>query len=171
MTEGERLELLLSFIRMLRDVGSWTGRTHIHKFVFFVQALLDVSSDYNFVLYQRGPYSFDLDADIRTLRSIRAVDILPNHPYGPTYFHTREPTQMRSIGPEATAQLNELAKILGPRNAADLELLATTLWAMEEGITADEDIVQRVLSLKPQFSKEEVEGAVKTVREIRGRFE
>src|SRR4030043_155856 len=89
MRESQKLGLLSSIVRKLNQVDSWTGRMHIQKFIYFAQELLGLPSGYDFILYQRGPYSFDLDTEIRSLRSIGAVEItLREPPYGPSYSIT-----------------------------------------------------------------------------------
>jgi len=170
MKEGERLRLLASVVQMLDEVGSWTGRMHIQKFLYFAQELLGLESDYEFVLYQRGPYSFDLDADIRSLRSIGAVDITPKPPYGPSYGVTALGEVLGKpspVGKQVLAKLQALASELGPKRATDLELLATTLYVLNnERPESDKATVRRVISLKPQFSKDDAEKAIQQVRQI-----
>jgi uncharacterized protein YwgA len=174
MKESEKLRLLASVVQMLSEAGSWTGRMHIHKLLYFAQELLGLESRYEFVLYQRGPYSFDLDADIRSLRSIGAVDITPQPPYGPSYGVTELGKVLSKPSPveeQMIANLRELANELGPRQARDLELLATTLYVLNnERPESDKATVERVRSLKPQFSEDEAENALQQVRQIQERF-
>jgi uncharacterized protein YwgA len=173
MKEGQRLRLLASVVQMLNEAGSWTGRMHIQKFLYFAQKLLGLKSDYEFVLYQRGPYSFELDADIRSLRSIGAVDITPKPPYGPSYGVTALGEVLDKPSPveeQTVAKLQALASELGPKPARDLELLATTLYVLRERRRSDKAVVRRVLSLKPHFSEDQAENALQQVREIQEAF-
>ena len=175
MKESHRLGLLASIIQMLNDADSWTGRMHIQKLVYLAQRLLRLQSEYEFVLYQRGPYSFDLDADIRSLRSIGAVDIKPApFPYGPKYLRTSLGQAIGELSPvedEMNHKLTALAGELGPKTASELELLATTHYVLHEGLCGtDKDILNRVVSLKPQFTSDQVEQALEQVRELEARF-
>lgn len=174
MKEGKRLRLLASVVQMLNEAESWTGRMHIHKLLYFAQQLLGLDSEYEFVLYQRGPYSFDLDADIRSLRSIGAVEIAPMPPYGPSYRATPLGEVLGKRAPvteEMVAKLQALAKELGPRQARDLELLATTLYVLNnERPKSGKATVERVLSLKPQFSEDDAESAIQQVKQIQAAF-
>ncbi len=174
MKESERLGLLVSVVQMLDEAGSWTGRMHIQKLVYFAQDLLGLQSDYEFVLYQRGPYSFDLDADIRSVRSIGAVDIKPSPPYGPSYFRTSLGEAISKLSPvekELNDKLIALAKELGPPTAGQLEKLATTHYALHhETHESDKDIINRVVSLKPHFTADQVEQALEQVRQMEVRF-
>jgi len=174
MTESQKLGLLSSIVRKLNQADSWTGRMHIQKFVYFAQELLGLPLKYDFILYQRGPYSFDLDTEIRSLRSIGAVEItLRPAPYGPTYSSTglgEIISRLSAVDRGTDDKLTELAKVLGPKPAKDLELLATALYVIRERAQSDQGVVGRVLSLKPQFSKDEAEKALREVRELQARF-
>jgi len=146
---------------------------HIQKLIYIAQELEVIPPAYDFVLYQRGPYSFGLDSDIRELRSFGAVDIRPAPPYGPTYEVTALGEKIGSSAPidaQAANRLRDLSKRLGIKQAKDLELLATTLFAMEEGKTAKEDIITRVSELKPQFKREPIEQAVSEVNNLKSSF-
>jgi uncharacterized protein YwgA len=174
MKESEKLRLLASVVQMLSEAGSWTGRMHIHKLLYFAQELLGLDSEYEFVLYQRGPYSFDLDADIRSLRSIGAVDITPQPPYGPSYSVTELGKVLSKPSPveePMIAKLRELASELGPKQAKELELLATTLYVLNnERPESDKAAIGRVIRLKPQFSEDAAKNALEQVRQIQERF-
>jgi len=175
MKESQRLGLLSLIVARLNGAKSWTGRMHIHKLIYFAQELLHVQSNYEFVLYQRGPYSFDLDGDIRSLRSIGGVEIrpAPAPPYGPSYVATSFANALIQLSPvdkEMEQKLTELAQLLGPKTARELELLATTHYVVDEGHESDKDIVERVLSLKPQFDKVDAEKALVEVRQLQKEF-
>jgi len=174
MKPSEKLGLLSSIVRKLNEAHSWTGRMHIQKFVYFAQELLALPSDYDFILYQRGPYSFDLDTEIRSLRSIGAVEItLREPPYGPSYSSTglgEVISKLSTVHGETDDGLTALAEELGPKQARDLELLATTLWVLRKEHLSGPDVVKRVLSLKPQFTKDQAEKALQEVRDLQARF-
>ena len=173
MKESQRMGLLVSVVQMLDEAGSWTGRMHIQKLIYLAQEWLGLPSGYEFVLYQRGPYSFELDADVRAVRSIGAVDIKPAPPYGPSYFRTSLGEAISKLSPVEEGlneKLTALAKELGPKTASELELLATTHYVMHEDHESDKDILNRVISLKPQFTLDQVEEALGQVRQLEGRF-
>lgn len=173
MKANERLGVVALAIRMLNEVGSWTGRMHIQKLVYLAERLLDLDTDYEFVLYQRGPYSFDLDEDIRLLRSIQAVDIVPSPPYGPKYMLTRSGESLAGQSPipsQKAEKLRQLAGLLGAKPARDLELLATCLYVIGEAERSDEEAIERVRGLKPHFTAATVNGGLQEVRDLQQRF-
>ncbi len=174
MNESERTGLLVHVVETLNNAGNWTGRTHIQKFVYFAQVTLGLPSSYEFILYQRGPFSFDLDDDIRALRSIGAVDIAPAPPYGPRYHPTEFGKSLKERAPvdqDMAKQLDKLAFMLSShKTARGLELLGTTLYAMKEGYESEEDVASRVLNLKPHFSRHQVDQAFISVHQIQQRL-
>ena len=174
MNETQKMGLVALAIERLSEASSWTGRTHIQKYLYFAQKLLRLNSAYDFVLYQRGPYSFELDSDIRSLRAIGGAEILPKpDPYGPTYVATssgRALIRHAPVDDTLRIRLDELAQILGPRPARELELIATTLYVLEENHGSDRHVVKRVRSLKPHFSNDEIEGAITEVRALQKKF-
>jgi uncharacterized protein YwgA len=174
MNEVERMGLLVRVVELLNNAGSWTGRTHIQKFVYFAQETLGLESNYEFILYQRGPFSFDLDDDIRSLRSVGGVDIASAPPYGPSYHPTpfgKSLIDKARISPDMEIRLATLAYVLSSQKTArDLELLGTTLFAMSEGQLSQEDVVLRVMDLKPHFTRHQVNQAFASVLQIRNRL-
>jgi len=170
MKESERLGLIARIIQKLNEAGSWTGRTHIQKDIYLAQELLALPSDYPFVLYQRGPYSFDLDSHIRSLRAIGAIDLeLMPAPYGPRYCVTqfgRAISQLHPLDADLDQALTSLAQTLGNKTARDLELLGTAHYVLTEGDAPDEDRISRLVRLKPHFSAEQAKAALEEVRNL-----
>src|SRR6266545_4036200 len=60
MKRLQRAALLTELVEQMRAHDSWCGETHLQKATYFLQELLDVEMDYDFVLYKHGPFSFDL---------------------------------------------------------------------------------------------------------------
>ncbi len=174
MKESERLALIAKVVQKLNEAESWTGRMRIQKYVYLAQALLGLSSDYPFVLYQRGPYSFELDTDIRSFRAIRGIDLEPMPaPYGPRYFTTSLGNAISKLYP-ANAKLDQaltdLAKALRHKDAPDLELLATAHYVLMEGKRTDEERIQRLRRLKPHFSIDQARTALEEATQLQKQF-
>ena len=95
-------------------------------------------------------------------------------PYGPSYRATALGEVLGKRAPvteEMVAKLQALAKEVGPKQAKELELLATTLYVLNnERPESDKATVERVLSLKPQFSEDDAEKAIQQVRQIQAAF-
>ena len=78
-----------SAVKRLRSQGSWCGETHLQKAFFILQDLTKSNFGYKFILYKHGPYSFEFNTE---LTSMRAADIVeyqfPRGGYGPTIAST-----------------------------------------------------------------------------------
>ena len=175
MGEIERKALLNQLIRVLRDANSWTGRTHIQKYAFLVQKLIRHRTGYDFVLYQRGPYSFELDADIRALRSKGYLEIGPMPaPYGPRYSTTSSGDQFAGelgpVSPSLESSLQSLALAISQKDAKEMELLATAYWVRDEDYAEGTEEIERLLELKPQFNRSQAKSAFAEVKKLRAEF-
>src|ERR1017187_9799640 len=84
MTEEQKDVVLLSFIDRLREKGSWCGETHVQKGTYFLQELLHVPLGFDFTFYKHGPYSFDFNDKITSLRADLLLAVKARDPYGPT---------------------------------------------------------------------------------------
>ncbi len=85
MKAMERLEqfaILGRLIEKMHEHGSWCGETHVQKCTYFLQLVRHVPTDFDFVLYKHGPYSFDLSDALGNMRANSIVSIEPRYPYG-----------------------------------------------------------------------------------------
>ena len=64
MKQNIRRAAISRLVEVMRAIGSWAGETHVQKCVYFMQGLLEVKMEYDFVLYKHGPYSFDLHNEL-----------------------------------------------------------------------------------------------------------
>ena len=84
MERLQRASVLLTLNEELRKAGSWAGETHMQKAVFFLQELMNIPLDFDFVLYKHGPFSFDLRDELTFMRAQGYFRLEPQYPYGPT---------------------------------------------------------------------------------------
>jgi len=166
----ERASVLLALVEALRANGSWTGETHIQKATYFLENLLDVPLDLDFVLYKYGPYSFDLTAELTAMQADNLLNLRPQpYPYGPSFVPgTASRLLKASYGHVAAAfaeQISFVAAKLGPKSVSDLEKIATALYVTREGIARDR--AARICELKPHVQPADAERAVQEVDRIR----
>ena len=88
MSTTERRALVCALAHQLLGAGSWCGETHLQKAVYVAKRWLNVPEfeDYEFILYMYGPFSFELQEELREMRAddwIRSC-FPPGMPYGPT---------------------------------------------------------------------------------------
>jgi uncharacterized protein YwgA len=163
MTDKQKAWIAVA-AQSLRDNGSWTGRTHLHKHLFVLHVLGLAEVPFDFELYHYGPYSFALDAAVAEMETYGDLDKeYRKRGYGPSYAVTE-------LGEDAIKQLSladrqaakRVAKHLKNFDSSDLELIATCLWVeRSEGITDPELSMPRIQEIKPKYSLGEIQVALK----------
>ena len=167
----ERASVLLALAEALRASGSWTSETHIQKSTYFLENLVGVPLDYDFVLYKYGPYSFDLTAEITAMQANDILSLqLQAYPYGPTYVPGSASRLLRAsyghVAARFAAQINFVAAKLGPKPVSELEKIATASYVSREERIGDR--AMRIRALKPYILPAEAERAVEEFDRIRG---
>lgn len=154
----------------LNKHGSWTGRMHLHKHLFVTQVLGLARPPFEFVLYDYGPYSFDLDREIVDLEMMNHLArSYPQPGYGPRYEPTAHGFAHVNSLPESDRDaINRVAKQFGNRKAQDLELIATCLWVeRKEDITDDDALVTKIQKIKPKYDEPTIRDALANARALR----
>jgi uncharacterized protein YwgA len=156
--------------KTLADSGSWTGRTHLHKHLFIMNALHLAEVPFEFELYHYGPYSFELDSVVAEMEAFGDLDkSYRKAGYGPSYETT-------AFGDEAISELDShdlsmaasVASKLSDFDSSDLELIATCLYVEAVEEEDDDDVImQRVKEIKPKYSGGQIEWALSRARQLR----
>lgn len=149
----------------LQRHGSWTGRIHIHKLLYFVKQLNLADVPFEFEFYHYGPYSFDLDSAIEDMHLYGLLDRVFAKPgYGPKYSLTGAGQNVVSrASPETSAAVDRVARVFGAKSSKDLELMATCLWVKrhDAACPASKVVIERVKTIKPKYDSSEIEAALK----------
>jgi uncharacterized protein YwgA len=166
----QRATVLLTLLDRLRAHGSWCGETHLQKSTFFLQELLRVPLDFNFIFYKHGPYSFDLADEVTALRADQLLTLQLRDPYGPSLLPSAGAESVMSRFPVTRQRYQEaiefVASHFGRKNVADLEQLATALYVTldeKERMPSIEERARRVHALKKHVSMEEARAALLAV--------
>jgi len=77
MDRLRKAALQTRLIEQLRKEGSWCGETHVQKATLFLQDLMRVPLELEFILYKHGPFSFDLRSELTSLRADELVKLEP----------------------------------------------------------------------------------------------
>ncbi len=172
MSRLQRFALLTELADQLRAAGSWAGETNLQKAAYFVQELFQIDSNFDFILYRHGPFSFDLRDDLTELRANGLIEFIPMPPYGPRIHPTtaseelrrKFPTTLRRVSPA----ISFVAAHLGDQNVIKLERLATALYVLKNSEqTADIDqMAARVHEIKPHVSVDKAKSALATVQQL-----
>jgi uncharacterized protein YwgA len=150
---------VLAAVDALNRHRSWTGRVHVHKHLFITQVLELAAPPFEFVLYDYGPYSFDLDNKIIELELLGHLSrSYPQPGYGPRYEPTLQGLELaRTLRPEDREAVDQVATQLGDRKSQELERIATCLWVeRKDGISDANAVVARVKGVKPKYDEETI---------------
>ena len=172
MTGARRAALIAELVRKLRENHSWAGETHVQKTAFFLQEMLGVPMDLRFTLYKYGPYSFELRDQLIEMRGFAQLEFEPQpRPYGPKLTVGSGAQQLRIRFPKTIrrfrAQLDFVAREVGPLGVGELERRATALLVSDELVGMDvETRARRLNEYKPHVSIEEAREAIEAVDEL-----
>jgi len=160
MKRLQKAAVLAKLVDRMRDSGSWCGETHVQKAVYFLQVLLGVPTEYLFILYKHGPFSFDLRDEITDFRAYELFRLEPQRPpYGPRLNTTPNVDKVKGLYPKTLDKLDKqigfVAEKLDGKGVAELERLATALYVTR--LLSATDIQRRVReirALKPHVTKD-----------------
>ena len=162
--------ILVSLIEKLREYGSWCGETHVQKATYFLQEMLSVPLDFDFILYKHGPFSFDLRHELAAMRADRFVVLQPTPPpYGPSIVPDKGARFLKTRFPKTIARHNAeikfVARKFADRDVCQLERLATSLYvSVKLGPEAPLDArAVRVHTLKPHITVSKARESVSAV--------
>jgi uncharacterized protein YwgA len=151
----------------MKDRGSWCGKTHIQKATYFLQELLGAPTEFEFILFKHGPFSFDLSDEITLMRSDALIQYQPRTPYGPSLFPTESSQEFLRQYPKTLAgyssEIKFVAEKIGTMGVADLERLATALYVTFNLDGGSEPRDCRITVLKPHINIDDAASAVEKV--------
>ncbi len=161
--------VLTKLMEELRAQGSWCGETHVQKAMFFVQELMNVPTQFEFILYKHGPFSFDLRDELTALRADRLMEIEPQS-YGAKLVPTERSQYVRKYYGKTAARyasaISFVAERLGKRGVTELERLGTAFYvsrrSKDSGASVN-DRANRIIELKPHISAVQALQAVEEV--------
>jgi len=172
MKRLEKVALISALIEKLYGKGSWCGETHIQKTMYFLQELLKVPMEFNFILYKHGPFSFDLRDELTAMRADGIVELRTKFPeYGPSLVITERGKRLRELYRDIVSQYNNqlsfIVENIGDKGVVDLERLATALYVTLEQLSVDNKTrAKRINFLKPHISEIEAKFAVESLDSI-----
>ncbi|MDM8556726.1 hypothetical protein QUF75_18525 [Desulfococcaceae bacterium HSG7] len=166
MKRLQKDSVLISLIEALKTRGSWCGETHIQKTAYFLQELLGVPLDLDFILYKHGPYSFDLSDTLTQMQADFMIKPIPMHPYGASLTLGDTSSLLKKKFPKTIANhkaaVNFVAVKLAGKNVGELERVSTAMYVTREADarTGSQERAERIHQLKPHVSIEQALEAV-----------
>ena len=173
MNRPRRIAVLSALAEKLLLKGSWCGETHLQKATYFLQELIGVPTDFEFILYKHGPFSFDLRDELMAMRAEGFFKLhVREERYGPSMLPTERSKHLRDKYPKTLGQFEKqidfVAERLGAKNAAKLEQLATGLYAtLKQPEELPETLAKWIAEMKPHVSFDEAMVAVEDVKQIK----
>lgn len=171
MKRLQRDAILLSLINEMKTRKSWCGETHIQKATYFLQELMGVPMNFEFILYKHGPYSFDLSDEVTAMRADSLLEYQTRLPYGPSLFPTKEGKEFLLRYPKTLRKyvdkINFIAEKIGILGVADLERLATALYVTFNENLEEKSREDKIIELKPHIKIDEAREAVRDIDAIR----
>ncbi len=172
MDRLKRAALITRLIEKLRQRGSWCGETHVQKSTLFLQDLMRVPLEFEFVLFKHGPFSFDLRDELTSLRADELLRLESRWPYGPRIAPTERSEYIQQICAKTLAKYDDritfVAEKLGEKNVVDLERLATALYVIQRANpdTSVDERAEQLTELKPHIPRDSAITAIKEVDHI-----
>jgi len=171
MRDLKQSAIVLSLIEHLRQRGSWCGETHIQKATYFLQKLMGLPLNFDFILYKYGPYSFELSDELIAMRANSLIRLFVNPPYGPTLAPGDGSEQVKNQFPRTLrqfdGQISFIANKLGQKQVSELEAISTALYVRlneGKGLSGDQE-AKLLCDLKPHIK---IDSALAAVNELNG---
>jgi uncharacterized protein YwgA len=171
MDRLRRAAVLTRLMEQLRQRGSWCGETHVQKATLFLQDLMHVPLEFDFILYKHGPFSFDLRDELTSLRADELIRLEPQWGYGPRIATTDRSKYIQGLYSKTIERYDDsisfVTQKLGSKGVADLERLATALYLTQRsaGSSIDER-ANKLVEIKPHIAKDEAVAALREVDQI-----
>ena len=171
MSAPAKWALLAELVDSMHENGSWVGETHIQKTMLFLQKLSGNPTEYTYVLYKHGPFSFDLHDELGTLVAGGVLSIQQNPaPYGPSFRTTDVAIDLRNRYQTITDRYRKIIEFVSRRistnKVVDLEKLATALYIKNSTDKSIDDYAKEMVSIKPHIDYGAAIDAIKEVNEI-----
>ena len=173
--EWERYALIAELSQRLHDVHPQFGKTALQKLIYFLQEIYDVDCGYSYSLYTYGPFTSQILQDLDLVESIGGVSVNPvregldGYRIEPNKSDDLVKEQAGEFIKRISGHLDALVKDYGKYSAKELEMRATIVFVeramkKESSSLSVEDLVQIVQDIKPYFSDQEIEAAVKQLK-------
>ena len=170
MDRLERASVLLNLIEMLRSKKSWASETHLQKSTHFLQRLLGVPLEFQYILYKHGPFSFDLREELSGMLADSFLKWESQYPYGPSLTPGPASENLKrqyKTASKYSTQIEFVAEKLGQKTVVELERLSTALFVTLEGSVDSADRAVRISKLKPHIKISDAREAVGEMDAIR----
>lgn len=161
MKKNERAKMILYIINKLNSEGVRNGETTIQKLTYFIKQKNILDVDYKYVLHNYGPFSFELNDDLKYLEESNLIEKSPDPDgfrfnYIPKSENKIVDNWLKNLDFD-TDKIDCLLSEFHLLSAKKLGLIATSNYLYDRYKPEnDEDLIHLVWKVKPIFSKEEI---------------
>ena len=151
------MSCVLGIVESIQDsTGSEPCKKTVQKITYLLQQMNE-RIDFDFSIHFYGPYSADLDAEIRYLRSSGALEVIESN-----RGHLLKVID-HSEALEVSSDAKSLIEFFSQKSPSDLELLATTLYIQRESpSTGEDEIIYGVKKIKgAKYTDEQIAQSIK----------
>lgn len=159
--------LIAYLAKKLKDVSPQFGKTVLQKLVYIMQELYGLPIDYDYCLYNYGPYCKELDNDLSYIALLDGVNVDWNV-IGYKISPSKKAEHYIEKAQDFLSKNNELIDLtiqnFGNMQAKDLELRSTIIFVYKQSSSSREnknrqELIKKVGEIKPHFSVQEIEKA------------
>jgi hypothetical protein len=171
VNRSQRFVTLTRLASELRSRGSWCGETHIQKATYLLQELTHADTEFEFILYKHGPFSFELRDEINEMIASGLFELEQHYPYGPSLVPTKEAegleTRFEKTVLTNAQSIQLVADFIGDADVVELERLATALYVIRQNPHASiQDVGNQLSVLKPHIDVHSAVDAAEAVRKL-----
>ncbi len=173
MTTSREMVLIGGIAAALKELGSWTGETHIQKAAYISKIKKQIPFESEFVLYKHGPYSFDMNKSIMHMLSRGMLVAESNPGYGPSILINAPlwkvlNSQLGDFYGQFDSSIRAVCGHLARKNVAELERIATAVFVSVNFSTLSlAERAATISRLKPHISSEVAIAALEEADTIR----
>ena len=165
MNKGQKSAVILDLAGKLLHGGSLCGETHLQKAAYLLQQLLRIDTEFEFILYKHGPFSFELRDALAEMTADGLLENVVRQPgYGPTVVLTSDGKEFLERFPKTLRryerQVDFVAERLGDKGVSELERLVTAVYLNARH--PDDSLEERadaLVQIKPHISMYEAREA------------
>ncbi len=160
----------------LKAPGQKIGRTQLMKLCYFLQEIEQVPIQYDFRLFNYGPFDAEVLGDLGTAcnrNALKEQTVVHNRGYGyeitPGESAEKLSAELESSNLELANRIDKVVQAFAGDGAGELELKSTILFVDREFYRktlkcSPDEIAERVHGIKPHFSHEMIRDRIQIMR-------
>lgn len=159
--------LIAELADQLKNRSPKFGKTILQKLVYIIQEIYGVPCDYNYILYNYGPYSSELANDLSYFTLLEGVNVEwsgKGYEISPSAKTEHFKERANDFLAKNKDVILKTIENFGSMSAKELELRSTIIFVDKQITNLDEEqkkdmIVNKVSEIKPHFTVEEIKNA------------